>query len=60
MKLHLCIQQDQWTPALERCRKEEGDHDVRCWIRERSGSMVECLTQDREVADSSLTGVTAL
>ena len=26
----------------------------------RSGSVVECLTRDREAADSSLTGVTAL
>ena len=29
-----------------------------CW--ERSGSVVECLTRDRRVAGSSLTGVTAL
>ena len=28
--------------------------------RERSGSIVECLTRDREAAGSSLTGVTAL
>ena len=28
--------------------------------RERSGSVVECLTRDREVAGSSLTGVAAL
>ena len=28
--------------------------------RERSGSMVECLTQDRRVAGLSLSGVTAL
>ena len=27
---------------------------------ERSGSVVECLTRDREAAGSSLTGVTAL
>ena len=27
---------------------------------ERSGSVVECLTRDRRVAGSSLTGVTAL
>ena len=27
---------------------------------ERSGSVVECLARDREVAGSSLTGVTAL
>ena len=29
-------------------------------IRERSGSVVECLTRDRRVAGSSLIGVTAL
>ena len=36
-----------------------------CWkshvtARERSGSVVECLTRDRRTAGSSLTGVTAL
>ena len=30
------------------------------WLRERSGSVVECLTRDRRVAGSSLTGATAL
>ena len=30
------------------------------YIRERSGSVVECLTRDRRVAGLSLTGVTAL
>ena len=29
-------------------------------VRERSGSVVECLTQDRRAVGSSLTGVTAL
>ena len=29
-------------------------------VRERSGSVVECLTQDRRAAGSSLTGVIAL
>ena len=29
-------------------------------LRERSGSVVEGLTRDREAANSSLTGVTAL
>ena len=29
-------------------------------IRERSGSVVDCLTQDKEAAGSSLTGITAL
>ena len=30
------------------------------FYRERSGSVVECLTRDRRAAGSSLTGVTAL
>ena len=30
------------------------------FIRERSGSVVECLTQDRGAEGSNLTGVTAL
>ena len=30
------------------------------WSRERIGSVVECLTRDREAAGLSLTGVTAL
>ena len=30
------------------------------FFRERSGSVVECLTRDRGAAGSSLTGVTAL
>ena len=29
-------------------------------LRERSGSVVECLTRDRRAAGSSLTGVNAL
>ena len=29
-------------------------------VKERSGSVVECLTRDREAGGSSLTGVTAL
>ena len=29
-------------------------------VRERSGSVVECLTRDRGAAGSSLTGVTVL
>ena len=29
-------------------------------VRERSGSVVECLTRDRRAAGSSLTGVTVL
>ena len=35
-------------------------HISHCWKRERSGSVVECLTRDRRAAGSSLTGVTAL
>ena len=34
--------------------------DLNRFNRERSGSVVECLTRDRRVAGSSLTGVTAL
>ena len=34
------------------------DSETQC--RERSGSVVECLTRDRRAAGSSLTGVTAL
>ena len=30
------------------------------FVREHSGSVVECLTRDRRAAGSSLTGVTAL
>ena len=33
---------------------------IRLANRERSGSVVECLTRDRRAAGSSLTGVTAL
>ena len=45
--------------------KTESDHVTKCLIncklfRERSGSVVECLTYDRGAAGSSLTGVTAL
>ena len=34
--------------------------NIQVYDKERSGSVVECLTQDREAAGSSLTGVTAL
>ena len=38
-----------------------GNYIVDCEkSRERSGSVVECLTRDRRAAGSSLTGVTAL
>ena len=39
-----------------KCLFETGSNS----IRERSGSVVECLTRDRGAAGSSLTGVTAL
>ena len=40
---------------------EAGTYDMRSRGRgEGSGSLEECLTQDQGVADSSLTGVTAL
>ena len=38
----------------------ESKGDVTPDSRERSGSVVECLTRDRRAAGSSLTGVTAL
>ena len=34
--------------------------DITSCPRERSGSVVKCLTQDRRAVGSSLTGVTAL
>ena len=34
--------------------------NIQIHLRERSGSVVECLTRDRKAAGSSLTGVTAL
>ena len=39
-----------------------GDHKASTDVhaRERSGSVVDCLTRDRRAAGSSLTGVTAL
>ena len=37
-----------------------GTKRARALARERSGSVVECLTRDRRAAGSSLTGVTAL
>ena len=47
--------------SLNRASSEESfGADVTALGRERSGSVVECLTRDREAAGSSLTGVTAL
>ena len=40
------------------CKQLGIDSSTDLW--ERSGSVVECLTRDRRVAGSSLTGVTAL
>ena len=34
--------------------------DAHAGYRERSGSVVECLTRDREAVGSRLTGITAL
>ena len=42
------------------CRHKGIDLLVNTPEREPSGSLVECLTRDRRVAGSSLTGVTAL
>ena len=36
-----------------------GNLDIKRHYRERSGSVVECLTRDRGAAGSSLTGVAA-
>ena len=53
----------QWPWDLL-CTCSVGDVDpskfAQMTIRERSGSVVECLTRDRRAAGSSLTGVTAL
>ena len=38
----------------------ESSWENHCYLRERSGSVVECLARDQEAADSSLTDVTAL
>ena len=40
--------------------KDPDDMLLNAAFRERSGSVVECLTRDRRAAGSSLTGVTAL
>ena len=42
-------------------RKDDISFNTLIWMsRERSGSVVECLTRDQRAASSSLTGVTAL
>ena len=38
----------------------QGKHLIQARVRERSGSVVECLTRDLGVPGSSLTGVTVL
>ena len=50
-------------PSLDARQKQTGTivvNDFVCKSRERSGSVVECLTRDRGAAGSSLTGVTVL
>ena len=49
-------QLDTTNESQEVSRFPAGDHKY----RERSGSVVECLTRDRGAAGSSLTGVTSL
>ena len=48
---------DVETQALE---TRSGDPMKKTLVKERSVSVVECLTQDRGAAGSSLTGVIAL
>ena len=48
------------TSAKQRIKCLAQGHNIVPSGRERSGSVVECLTRDLEAADSSLTGVTAL
>ena len=48
------------TPHFQFLHKSKVDQSLlRIYERERSGSVVECLTRDRRAAGSSLTGVTA-
>ena len=50
---------DKLTPLQYRVTQERGTERF-VFIWERSGSVVECLTQDLRAAGSSLTGITAL
>ena len=52
-----CLQR---LSADDTSRQRVEAHTQHILFRERSGSVVECLTRDRRVAGSSLTGVTAL
>ena len=66
--IQLCAQQRH----ISDCTDAHSNQNISCPLhigfclpnsthrRERSGSVVECLTRDREAADSSLTGLTAL
>ena len=45
---------------MENIPMSVASHAYSTTFRERSGSVVECLTQDRRAVGSSLTGVTAL
>ena len=49
---------NQWADNYETWYVELGTGDHYCW--EHSGSVVECLTQERGAGGLSLTGVTAL
>ena len=59
LRLVLWHSQDPHLPALHNCQVCLNLHKYKK-SRECSGSVVECLTQDRRAAGSSLTGITAL
>ena len=50
----------QWDRSLDHPKQILQLFPISPILRERRGSVVECLTRDREVAGSSLTGVTVL
>ena len=61
LKCHLCVKIQKSFPAREDSRTLYLNQSTFPGsTRERSGSVVECLTRDRRAAGSSLTGVTAL
>ena len=57
----LCLSASCWNSFLRDMQMLMHEKNM-CdpYNRERSGSVIECLTRDRGVAGSSLTGVTAL
>ena len=51
---------DEPNQSAHLCMIAQSEDSVKTDERERSCSVVECLTRDREAAGSSLTGATAL